>query len=43
MPEEALALWSDLHDCEQPLFCPHGRPTILKLSTANLRKHFGRE
>jgi len=41
--EEALALWDDLHRCEQPFFCPHGRPTILKLSAVDLRKHFGRE
>jgi len=43
MPEEAMALWNDLYGCEQPFFCPHGRPTILKLSAADLRKHFGRE
>jgi DNA mismatch repair protein MutL len=41
-PEEALALWRDLHLCRQPFFCPHGRPTILKLSAGQLAKHFGR-
>jgi len=43
MPEEALVLWNDLHGCECPFFCPHGRPTILMLSAAGLRRHFGRE
>ena len=42
-PEEALALWRDLHRCRQPFFCPHGRPTILKLSVSQLEKHFGRK
>jgi DNA mismatch repair protein MutL len=42
-PEEALALWNDLHQCRQPFFCPHGRPTILKLSVSELAKHFGRK
>jgi len=41
--EEASTLWDDLHRCAQPFFCPHGRPTILKLSPADLSKHFGRE
>ncbi|MCL2011062.1 MAG: hypothetical protein FWG71_11050, partial [Synergistaceae bacterium] len=40
--EEALTLWNKLRGCEQPFFCPHGRPTILELSPAELRKHFGR-
>jgi DNA mismatch repair protein MutL len=42
-PPEALALWRDLHLCRQPFFCPHGRPTILKLSVSQLEKHFGRK
>jgi DNA mismatch repair protein MutL len=41
-PQEALALWRDLQRCRQPFFCPHGRPTILKLSVSELAKHFGR-
>jgi DNA mismatch repair protein MutL len=41
-PEEALTLWRDLHECRQPFFCPHGRPTILEISTTELTKHFGR-
>jgi DNA mismatch repair protein MutL len=42
-PEEAEALWQDLHECRQPFFCPHGRPTILEISDSELTKHFGRE
>ncbi len=42
-PEEALALWRDLYACEQPFFCPHGRPTTLKLESSKLLGHFGRE
>jgi DNA mismatch repair protein MutL len=42
-PEEAMTLWRDLHECRQPFFCPHGRPTILELSNAELLRHFGRE
>jgi DNA mismatch repair protein MutL len=41
-PEEALALWRDLQACEQPFFCPHGRPAVLKLSLSELAKRFGR-
>ncbi|MDR1741184.1 MAG: DNA mismatch repair endonuclease MutL [Synergistaceae bacterium] len=39
---EADALWRELHSCEQPFSCPHGRPTILSLSNEELEKHFGR-
>jgi DNA mismatch repair protein MutL len=42
-PEEALALWQDLHACQQPFFCPHGRPTVLEISVSELTKRFGRE
>jgi DNA mismatch repair protein MutL len=42
-PEEALTLWRELCRCRQPFFCPHGRPTILKLSVSELEKHFGRK
>ncbi len=41
--EEALVLWRDLHACAQPYFCPHGRPTVLRIDTAQLVGHFGRE
>jgi DNA mismatch repair protein MutL len=32
----------DLRLCTQPLTCPHGRPTILRLTRAELEKKFGR-
>ncbi|NLL37357.1 MAG: DNA mismatch repair protein MutL [Fretibacterium sp.] len=41
--EESLALWRELHACEQPFFCPHGRPTLLRLSASQLSEHFERE
>lgn len=41
--EEALALWRSLHQCEQPFFCPHGRPTMLKMTAQDLGRHFRRE
>ena len=40
---EAVELWRKLNECEQPFTCPHGRPTILKISRQDLAKHFGRE
>ncbi len=41
--EGALLLWKNLFKCEQPYICPHGRPTVLKISRQDLAKHFGRE
>ena len=41
--EEALSLWKELHECEQPFVCPHGRPTMLDWKNDYLQKHFGRE
>ncbi len=40
---EALALWRDLNDCENPHSCPHGRPVVLAVDPAQLVRHFGRE
>ena len=40
---EALTLWEELHDCEQPNVCPHGRPTMIELKNSDLLKRFGRE
>ncbi len=40
---EALALWKDLHECEQPNVCPHGRPTMIEIKNSDLQKRFGRE
>ena len=40
---EALTLWRELHQCEQPFVCPHGRPTMIEIKNADLQKRFGRE
>ena len=32
----------DLFLCDNPYTCPHGRPTILKYSLAELKKAFKR-
>ena len=42
VPAEALRLLQELEACDQPNACPHGRPTVLKLTKAALDKHFGR-
>ena len=41
--EEALTLWKNLHECEQPFVCPHGRPTMIEIKNDELQKKFGRE
>ena len=40
--DEALALLYQLNACDQPSACPHGRPTVLRLTGQALDKHFGR-
>lgn len=40
--EELARLIRDLRACENPLTCPHGRPTMLRLSLAELERRFGR-
>ncbi|OGS10080.1 MAG: hypothetical protein A2204_07945 [Elusimicrobia bacterium RIFOXYA1_FULL_47_7] len=40
--EEMSRLISDLLKCQAPFTCPHGRPTVLKITLSELRKHFGR-
>ena len=40
--EECRRLMSDLERCDEPNACPHGRPTVLRLSGRTLDKHFGR-
>ena len=42
-PEEALALWRRLSEARVPQSCPHGRPTLLRLSGLQLKRHFGRK
>lgn len=39
---EALCLYQDLMNCENPNACPHGRPTVLILTGKTLDDHFGR-
>jgi DNA mismatch repair protein MutL len=41
--EEAAALLADLQTCTLPSHCPHGRPTLLKITLSDLEKMFGRK
>jgi DNA mismatch repair protein MutL len=41
--EEARALLTDLQKCRQPSHCPHGRPTLLRITHSDLEKMFGRK
>ncbi|MBQ6401617.1 MAG: DNA mismatch repair endonuclease MutL [Firmicutes bacterium] len=41
-PEEADALLQQLFACGNPYSCPHGRPTIVKMSRRDLEKLFRR-
>jgi len=40
---EIEKLIRDLLDCELPYCCPHGRPTMIQISLAELEKKFGRK
>ena len=40
---ELVRLIQDLLACELPYCCPHGRPTMIQLSYAELEKKFGRK
>ncbi len=40
--QEAVALVAGLLECENPYSCPHGRPTLIKMSRRDLDKQFGR-
>ena len=40
--EELERMFRDLQVCANPLTCPHGRPTILRLTQEELEKKFGR-
>ncbi|MGI8423610.1 MAG: DNA mismatch repair endonuclease MutL [Chloroflexota bacterium] len=42
MPEEMAALVAQLERCDMRRTCPHGRPTMIHLSHAQLEKEFGR-
>lgn len=39
---EMQALLKDLFACEMPYCCPHGRPTLVQISTPELERKFGR-
>ena len=39
---ELEALLADLAQCEMPFCCPHGRPTLIQISHAELERKFGR-
>lgn len=39
---ELRALLDDMFACEMPYCCPHGRPTLIQISYAELEKKFGR-
>ena len=40
--QEITSLIQELEDCDNPNMCPHGRPTMLKLSLNRIESHFGR-
>jgi DNA mismatch repair protein MutL len=40
---ELTALLAQLHRCELPYTCPHGRPTLIQISYPELEKKFGRK
>jgi DNA mismatch repair protein MutL len=41
--EELRALLEQLRRCDLPYTCPHGRPTLIQMSYAELEKKFGRK
>jgi DNA mismatch repair protein MutL len=41
-PEEMQGLIRQLERCQSPLTCPHGRPTMIHMSSDQLAKEFGR-
>ena len=40
--DEMTELTRQLEGCDQPHTCPHGRPTMIHLSTSQLEREFGR-
>ena len=40
---EMYQLTTQLEKCSQPHTCPHGRPTMIHMSTERLEKEFGRK
>jgi DNA mismatch repair protein MutL len=41
-PSEMEAMIRQLEECHNPHTCPHGRPTLIHLSVAQLARQFGR-
>lgn len=42
LPEEVKQLMKNLESCDMPYTCPHGRPTIVKISSLEMEKMFKR-
>jgi DNA mismatch repair protein MutL len=43
LPEKEMQeLIRELEKTEMPMTCPHGRPTVIRMSKAELEKEFGR-
>ena len=40
--EEARALFREMFKCDNPYHCPHGRPTMISMSKAEMEKKFHR-
>lgn len=40
--EEVKRLLEDLSECKNPFSCPHGRPTLIKMSKSDIEKRFKR-
>lgn len=40
--EEMQSLINRLFACQEPYFCPHGRPVIIKITLEDLERRFGR-
>jgi DNA mismatch repair protein MutL len=41
--EEAFSLLANLENCASPSRCPHGRPTVVRISGEDLDKMFSRK
>ena len=43
VPEEMRELIINLKKCSQPVCCPHGRPTMIRITLSELEKKFRRQ